>query len=80
MEWLPAEPGQRPKMELTGEKEIIDCDMVLLALGFLKPEHPEYPANVFLAGYSKNGASLVVRAIASGRETAQAVDDYLKRN
>lgn len=80
VEWLPAEPGQRPKMELTGEKEIIDCDMVLLALGFLKPEHPEYPANVFLAGDSKNGASLVVRAIASGRETAQAVDDYLKRN
>lgn len=78
VEWVPVEGGGRPQMKLTGKKEIIECDMVLLAMGFLKPEHPEYAPNVFLAGDSKNGASLVVRAIASGRETAKQVDSYLK--
>jgi glutamate synthase (NADPH/NADH) small chain len=65
-------------MKPTGNKEIIECDMVLLAMGFLKPEHPQYAENVFLAGDAKNGASLVVRALASGRETAAKVDAYLK--
>jgi glutamate synthase (NADPH/NADH) small chain len=51
--------------------------MVLLAMGFLKPEHPQYAPNVFLAGDAKNGASLVVRALASGREVAAQVDKYL---
>ena len=53
--------------------------MVLLAMGFLKPEHPQYAPNVFLAGDAKSGASLVVRAIASGREVAQQVDNYLRK-
>ena len=48
-------------------------------MGFLKPEHPEYPENVFVCGDAANGASLVVRAIASGKQTAQKVDDFLKR-
>ena len=65
-------------MKPTGNKEIIECDMVLLAMGFLKPEHPQYAPNVFLAGDAKNGASLVVRALASGREVAAQVDAYLK--
>ncbi|MBQ7622432.1 MAG: glutamate synthase subunit beta [Bacteroidales bacterium] len=77
VEWIPAADGRRPVMKATGEKEIIECDLVLLAMGFLKPQHPEYPENVFLCGDAKNGASLVVRAIASGRETAKAVDSYL---
>lgn len=79
VEWLPAPEGGRPQMKLTGNKEVIECDMVLLAMGFLKPEHPQYAPNVFLAGDAKSGASLVVRAIASGRETAQQVDEYLRK-
>lgn len=77
VEWVPDPNGGRPQMKLTGNKEIIECDMVLLAMGFLKPEHPQYAENVFLAGDAKNGASLVVRALASGREVAAQVDKYL---
>jgi glutamate synthase (NADPH/NADH) small chain len=47
-------------------------------MGVLKPEHPEYPKNVFVCGDAANGASLVVRALASGRQTAQKVNEYLK--
>ena len=79
VEWLPAPEGGRPQMKLTGNKEVIECDMVLLAMGFLKPEHPQYAPNVFLAGDAKSGASLVVRAIASGREVALQVDEYLRK-
>lgn len=77
VEWVPDPNGGRPQMKPTGKKEIIECDMVLLAMGFLKPDHPEYAPNVFLAGDAKNGASLVVRALASGREVASQVDKYL---
>ena len=79
VEWVPAPDGGRPQMKLTGRKEVIECDMVLLAMGFLKPEHPQYAPNVFLAGDAKSGASLVVRAIASGREVAQQVDEYFRK-
>ena len=33
-----------------GEPEVIKAELVLLAMGFLKPEHPEYPENVFVCG------------------------------
>jgi glutamate synthase (NADPH/NADH) small chain len=62
-----------------GEPEVIKAELVLLAMGFLKPEHPEFPANVFVCGDSANGASLVVRAMASGRQTAQKVAAFLQR-
>ena len=78
VEWVPSPDGGRPRMEKTGEKRVIECDMVLLAMGFLKPEHPAFGPDVFLCGDAKSGASLVVRAIASGRQTAIEVDDYLK--
>ena len=61
-----------------GKPEIIKAELVLLAMGFLKPEHPEYPENVFICGDAQNGASLVVRAMASGRQTATRVDAWLK--
>jgi glutamate synthase (NADPH/NADH) small chain len=48
-------------------------------MGFLKPEHPKFADNVFLAGDAQSGASLVVRAIASGRKTAETVDKYLQK-
>ncbi|MBQ5551390.1 MAG: FAD-dependent oxidoreductase, partial [Bacteroidales bacterium] len=78
VEWIPAADGGRPTMQPTGKKELIECEMVLLAMGFLKPEHPQFAENVFLAGDAQSGASLVVRAIASGRKTAEQVDKYLK--
>jgi glutamate synthase (NADPH/NADH) small chain len=48
-------------------------------MGFLKPEHSDYPENVFVCGDAANGASLVVRAMASGRQTAQKVNNYLSK-
>ena len=79
VEWLPNPEGGRPIMQLNGKKEIIKADLVLLAMGFLKPEHPEYPANVFTCGDAASGASLVVRAIASGLDTARRINDYLNK-
>lgn len=78
VEWLPAPEGGRPVMKPTGKKEIIDADMVLLAMGFLKPEQPKLPTNVFLAGDAASGASLVVRALASGQQVAEEIDKKLK--
>jgi glutamate synthase (NADPH/NADH) small chain len=66
-------------MKPAKEPEIIKADMVLLAMGFLKPNQPEFPENVFVAGDAANGASLVVRALASGRETAAKIDKYLQK-
>ncbi len=78
VEWIPAADGGRPQMKLTGKTEIIEADMVLLAMGFLKPQQPEFPKNVFVTGDAASGASLVVRAIAAGRDTAAKVDEFLK--
>ncbi len=78
VEWVPAADGGRPQMKLTGKKEIIEADMVLLAMGFLKPQQPEFPANVFVTGDAASGASLVVRALAAGRDTAAKVDAFLR--
>ena len=76
--WKPNPEGGRPIMVEKGKPEIIKAELVLLAMGFLKPEHPQYPDNVFVCGDAANGASLVVRAMASGRQTALKVDTYLK--
>lgn len=78
VDWEPNPNGGRPLMVKKGQPEIIKAELVLLAMGFLKPEHPQYPENVFVCGDSQNGASLVVRAMASGIETARKVDDYLR--
>ena len=77
--WEPSPDGGRPVMKPTGKKEVIKADLVLLAMGFLKPVHPEYPENVFLAGDAATGASLVVRCIASGRKAAEDIDAFLSR-
>ncbi|MBP5346918.1 MAG: glutamate synthase subunit beta [Bacteroidales bacterium] len=78
IDWKPNPEGGRPIMVEAGPVEIIPADIVFLAMGFIKPQHPELPANVFVAGDAASGASLVVRAIASGRKTAVAVDNFLK--
>ena len=41
------------------------------------PQHPKYADNVFLVGDAASGASLVVRAIASGRKVAEQIDAYV---
>ncbi|MCR5714590.1 MAG: glutamate synthase subunit beta [Bacteroidales bacterium] len=76
IDWEPDPAGGRPRMVPKGEPEIIQAELVLLAMGFFKPEHPAYPGNVFVCGDALNGASLVVRAMASGRQTAAAVAEY----
>ena len=76
VEWIPVQDGGRPTMKPTGKKEVIDADMVLLAMGFLKPEQPEFPENVFVAGDAARGASLVVHALADGRRVAQRVSEF----
>jgi glutamate synthase (NADPH/NADH) small chain len=78
IDWEPNPEGGRPLMVEKNEPEIIKADLVLLAMGFLKPEHPEYPENVFVCGDAANGASLVVRAIASGLQTAKKVHAFLQ--
>lgn len=77
--WEPNPEGGRPIMKLDGNKEVIDADIVFLAMGFLKPQQPEFADNVFVAGDAASGASLVVRAIASGRKVAEAIDAYFKK-
>ncbi len=78
IDWQPNPERGRPIMVEKGKPEIIKAELVLLAMGFLKPEHPAYPKNVFVCGDAANGASLVVRAMASGIETAKKVDAFLQ--
>ena len=77
IDWKPNPEGGRPIMIEAGEPEIIKCEICFLAMGFLKPQHAELPSNVFICGDAQNGASLVVRAMASGRDAAKKVDAYI---
>ena len=94
IDWKNNPAGGRPIMVEKGEPFVIKAELCLLAMGFLKPEHPQYPErsaqrdassskaslkNVFVCGDAANGASLVVRAMASGIETAKKVNEYLTR-
>ncbi len=73
VEWLPNPDGGRPVMKPTGRREVLEADLVLLAMGFLKPELPPLPANVWVAGDVATGPSLVVRCIAAGRRAAEEI-------
>ena len=77
--WEQNPDGGRPIMKLDGKKEIIEADIVFLAMGFIKPTQPEFPSNVFVAGDAASGASLVVRAIASGRKVSEQIDEFFKQ-
>lgn len=79
VEWKPNPDGGRPIMVPMGKKETIECDIVFLAMGFLRPEQPKFAENVFVAGDAATGASLVVRCIAGGRKVAQQIDAYLSK-
>ena len=76
IDWKPNPEGGRPLMVEKGKPEVIKCEMVLLAMGFLKPEQPQFADNVFVCGDAATGASLVVRAMAGGRKAAAEVDKY----
>ena len=78
IDWKPNPEGGRPIMVEAGKPEVIKAQVVLPAMGFLRPEQPQLANNVFVAGDAASGASLVVRAMASGRDAAQKVDVYLR--
>lgn len=99
--WTDPDPdGRLTFRETPGSDFEIEAELVLLAMGFLHPEHgplvqelqldtdgrgnlrvePHFMTSVpgvFAAGDSVMGASLVVRAIDSGRLAAAAIDSYL---
>lgn len=101
MGWSDPEPGKKPHWEeQEGSEFDIPCDLALLAIGFLNPQHEgileqlgvaydergnvvgdnEYKTSVdkvFAAGDARRGQSLVVWAIAEGRECAYNVDKFL---
>ena len=92
--------GRHMLQEIAGSEFVVDTDLVLLAMGFLHPEHggmieelgveldprgniktdenkmTSLPG-VFAGGDASRGQSLVVWAIAEGREAARGVDAYL---
>ncbi len=102
LEWK-LTPDGRPAqfVEIQGSEREIPCELALLAMGFLHPQHAGlinelgveldergnvkaneklYQTNiqkVFSAGDMRRGQSLVVWAIAEGRECAANVDQYL---
>jgi glutamate synthase (NADPH/NADH) small chain len=94
-------PDGRPHMqEVPGSEFTIDCELVLLAMGYLHPETAGWVRDlgvetdgrgnvrtdadkmtsrpgVFAAGDASRGQSLIVWAIAEGRQAAEGVDRYL---
>ena len=98
--WTRGENGRFQMSEVPGSEFSVDADLVLLAMGFLHPEHggmldqlgvdldgrgnvkvddnkmTSVPG-VFAGGDMVRGQSLVVWAIAEGRDVARGVDQYL---
>lgn len=71
------------KQEIPGSEFEIAADLVILALGFLRPskdglieDMASYP-DIFSCGDMHRGPSLVVWAIAEGRKAAHCIDKYL---
>lgn len=77
IEWEKDAEGKFVKKPIA-DPELIEADIVFIAMGFIKQQYDCNSDNVFLAGDMLNGASLVVRAMASGGDVAKKVDDYLK--
>ncbi len=76
--WKSNPDGGRPIMEPVGRPEVIKCELVLLAMGFLKSQLPQFAPNVFIAGDAATGASLVVRAMSGGRKAAEEVERFFE--
>ncbi|MEA2439074.1 MAG: glutamate synthase small chain, partial [Thermoleophilaceae bacterium] len=86
--------------KVEGTERTIKADLVLLAMGFLHPQHEGVVeqlgleldgrgnvaatdfatsvSGIFAAGDARRGQSLVVWAIAEGRQAARAADEYLQ--
>ena len=101
IEWVNQDGAGRPQLrEIPGSAFEVECQLVLLALGFLSPEPDGMLAElgveldargnvavdedmmtnvpgVFAAGDMARGQSLVVWAIALGRDAARGVDAHL---
>ena len=101
IEWGPRDETGRPTMtEIPGSEFELEASLVLLALGFLHPQHEGMleqlgveldgrgnvktdvskmtsVPGVFAAGDMARGQSLVVWAIAEGRQAAHGIDAYL---
>ena len=100
VDWTKGENGRFQMSEVPGSEFSVDADLVLLAMGFLHPEHGgmleqlgvELDARgnvkvdddkmtsvpgVFAGGDMVRGQSLVVWAIAEGRDVARGIDHYL---
>lgn len=99
--WGAPDESGRPVMEEVPDSAFsIEVDLVLLAMGFIHPEHKGLITDlgleldrrgniktnadrmtsmpgIFAGGDSVRGASLVVWAIAEGRQVAHGVDKYL---
>ena len=100
VDWVKGDHGRFQMTEIPGSEFTVDADLVLLAMGFLHPEHggmleqlgvaldgrgnvqvdgskmTSVPG-VFAGGDMVRGQSLVVWAIAEGRDVARGVDSYL---
>ena len=100
VDWTRGENGRFQMAEVPGSEFSVDADLVLLAMGFLHPEHggmldqlgveldgrgnvkvddnkmTSIPG-IFAGGDMVRGQSLVVWAIAEGRDVARGVDQYL---
>jgi len=102
IEWSRDKNGQFKMTEIPGSEEIIEADLVLLAMGFVHPVHEGLVkelgldldpkgniktnnngqtsnAKIFCSGDATSGASLVVRAIDSGRKTALSIHQFLEK-
>ena len=100
VDWKPGDNGRPQMEEVPGSEFTVETDLVLLAMGFLHPEHGgmleqlgvelddrgnvKVDSNkmtsvpgVFAGGDMVRGQSLVVWAIAEGRDAARGVDQYL---
>ncbi len=100
VDWTRGDNGRFQMSEVPGSEFSVDADLVLLAMGFLHPEHDGMleqlgvaldgrgnvkvdnhkmtsVPGVFAGGDMVRGQSLVVWAIAEGRDVARGVDQYL---
>ena len=100
VDWTTGDDGRFVMNEIPGSEMEVETDLVLLAMGFLHPEHEGMLTDlgvaldgrgnvqvdenkmtsvpgVFAGGDMARGQSLVVWAIAEGREVARGVDQYL---
>ncbi|MCO5549339.1 hypothetical protein L7F22_002808 [Adiantum nelumboides] len=103
VQWEKDSNGKFQMQEIEGSQEVIEADLVFLAMGFLGPDqniaeklglerdarsnfkavYGDYATNldgVFAAGDCRRGQSLVVWAIAEGRQAAAKIDNFLSSN